>query len=44
MRFHGLTFVAPSHVANQRRGAGWFDTARSPGIEIPARLTPSKVG
>ena len=43
----GLTFIAPSHVVIQssssRRGAGWFDTARSPGIEILARLAPNKV-
>ena len=29
---------------NQRRGAGWFDSAQSPGIDIPARLAPSGVG
>ena len=48
LRFRSLAFIAPSwsHVAmwwNQRRGAGWFDTARSPAIGIPARLAPSKV-
>ena len=39
------SFITPSHVArwwNQRRGAGWFGTARSPRIEIPARIAPNK--
>ena len=42
-----LRFRSLSHVAmwwNQRQGGGWFDTARSPAIDIPARLAPSKVG
>ena len=46
LRFRSLTFIAPSHVAiwwNQRKGVGFFDTARSPAIDIPARLAPNKV-
>ena len=41
-----LSSHRPTCVANHRRGAGWFDTARSPSIgiaRIPARLAPSKV-
>jgi hypothetical protein len=47
LRGLGLTFIALPHVVNQssssRHGAGWFGTARNPGIEIPARLAPGKV-